>query len=164
MEIVHVGHPLFDQRRLPGLPSVPAPATRRNRCTPSHATWFPWPFPSRPALGQPRRLAHPVAEVEEFRPADLAVPHDFELGDLRRMDRKTAFDSFAADDAADGEQLARSRPRRAMTTPLKIWMRSLSPSRMRVWTLTVSPIAKASGSARRLEASTCLRMAVFWQA
>src|SRR5262245_23981649 len=52
-------------------------------------------------------------------------------------------------------------PRRAMTTPLKIWIRSLSPSRMRVWTFTVSPIENSSGSARRLEASTCFMMAVF---
>ena len=34
------------------------------------------------------------------------------------------------------------RPRLAMTSPWKIWTRSLSPSLIRTWTLTVSPTAK----------------------
>src|SRR5215470_19303871 len=34
-----------------------------------------------------------------------------------------------------------------MTTPSKIWMRSLSPSRTRTWTLTVSPAFIAGRSA-----------------
>lgn len=32
--------------------------------------------------------------------------------------------------------------RRAMTTPWKIWICFLSPSRIRLWTSTVSPISK----------------------
>src|SRR5436309_8306765 len=37
-------------------------------------------------------------------------------------------------------------PRRAITTPLKTWVRSLVPSRMRWWTSTVSPISKPGTS------------------
>src|SRR5579863_3720600 len=36
-------------------------------------------------------------------------------------------------------------PRRPMTTPEKIWMRSLSPSTTLVWTLTESPTPNSSG-------------------
>jgi hypothetical protein len=51
-------------------------------------------------------------------------------------------------------------PLRAMTTPLKIWIRSFSPSRIRVCTSTVSPIANVATSGLRLEASTWAR--IFW--
>src|SRR5204863_4669904 len=52
---------------------------------------------------------HPVTEVEKFRSTHFTVPHNLELGDLGRMDRKAAFDSLTGDDAANGEQLARPR-------------------------------------------------------
>src|SRR5215468_9286274 len=39
-------------------------------------------------------------------------------------------------------------PRRAITTPSKIWIRSLSPSRIFTWTRTVSP-ARNGGRSRR---------------
>src|SRR5271169_5313473 len=39
-------------------------------------------------------------------------------------------------------------PRRPMTTPEKIWMRSLSPSVTLVWTLTESPTPKLESSLR----------------
>ena len=41
-------------------------------------------------------------------------------------------------------------PLRAITTPLKIWMRSFSPSRIRVCTSTVSPMANSGTSVLRL--------------
>src|SRR6266403_2206565 len=39
------------------------------------------------------------------------------------------------------------RPLRPMTMPVKIWIRSLSPSITRVWTRTLSPTLKFPGSA-----------------
>src|ERR1700743_2342736 len=39
-------------------------------------------------------------------------------------------------------------PRRPMTTPEKIWIRSLSPSTTFVWTLTESPTPKSTGFLR----------------
>ncbi len=49
-------------------------------------------------------------------------------------------------------------PLRAITTPEKIWIRSLSPSRMRVCTSTVSPISNCGTSVFRLDCSTSLRI------
>ena len=45
-------------------------------------------------------------------------------------------------------------PERAITTPLKIWMRSFSPSKIRTCTSTVSPISKTGTSAFMLDCST----------
>src|SRR6185369_5418921 len=42
----------------------------------------------------------------------------------------------------------RPRPRRPMTTPEKIWIRSLSPSTTLVWTRTESPTLNLAGSLR----------------
>ena len=49
-------------------------------------------------------------------------------------------------------------PARAITTPVKIWMRSFSPSRMRQCTSTVSPISKCGTSSFRLDFSTRFRI------
>ena len=58
-------------------------------------------------------------------------PFDFDLGDLGRVQRKLPLDAFAAHDPPHDERLRVPDPARAMTTPLKIWMRSFSPSRIR---------------------------------
>src|SRR5262249_54912280 len=46
----------------------------------------------------------------------------------------------------------------AITTPLKIWMRSFSPSRIRVCTSTVSPMANSGTSVFRTLFSTSSRI------
>src|SRR4051794_22715379 len=50
-------------------------------------------------------------------------------------------------------------PERAITTPLKIWIRSFSPSRIRTWTSTVSPISKCGTVCFMLDCSTSSRNA-----
>jgi len=46
------------------------------------------------------------------------------------------------------------------TTPWKTWMRSLSPSMMRVWTLTVSPARNSGMSIRMCSRSICFMMSI----
>ena len=52
------------------------------------------------------RLADAIAQVIEFRPTGFAAAFDLDLGDLRRHDRKHAFDAFALDNAPHRKRLA----------------------------------------------------------
>src|SRR5580658_176148 len=69
--------------------------------------------PSR-AVGPPLfdlgRLAHPVAQVIELRPADVAEGGDLELGDGGRVHREGPLDADAEAHLAHGEGLAHPRP------------------------------------------------------
>src|SRR5262245_64822465 len=57
------------------------------------------------ALAQARRLADAIAQVIQLRAADDAGALQFDLADLRRVERESEFDAFALQDAALGEHI-----------------------------------------------------------
>src|SRR5438105_1771379 len=60
------------------------------------------------ALADPGRFTHALAQVIQLRAPHGAGAFHLDLGNLRGIDREDALDTFALDDAADGEHLAGS--------------------------------------------------------
>ena len=60
------------------------------------------------AFAEASRLACAFAEVEQLCSTNATVAFDFDLRDLRCVDRECSFDAFAGNDAADGEHFTGS--------------------------------------------------------
>ena len=98
-------------------------------------------------LLQPHRLANAIAEEVQLGPPHDAAALDLDLGDLAASAAGTSAPPLRRR-RCGARRTSRGvpEPLRAITTPLKIWIRSFSPSRIRVCTSTVSPILNSGTS------------------
>ena len=107
---------------------------------------------------EPHRLTNAFPKEVQLRTTNFAAANNYDLFDLRRVKRKLALHTFIGHDPPHENISRLPEPLREMTTPVKIWTRSLSPSKIFVCTSTVSPMANFGTSDLRLDFSTISRI------